>query len=169
MEEIRVLVEGGNAKPTPPLGPKLSQYRLPIGKVIQEINNLTKEFKGMQIPVKILVDTETREYKIEVGTPPTSQLIKKYTNWKEVRKNKRGKIIAARAPWNEEVGDISFENIVKIAKMKIKDMNTTDLKSAVKNVLGTCLSMGITVNGKNPKEVIKEVEEGKYDKFFSNN
>ena len=152
-EVIEALVEGGNAKPTPPLGPQLSQLKLPVGQVVQKINEATKDFKGMQVPVKIIVDVETKEFEIEIGTPPVSALVKK-----EI-----GIDTAAHSPGREVVGDISIESIVKIAKMKIKDMNTSNLKSAVKTVLGTLVSMGVNVEGKNPKEVTKEVNEGKYD------
>ena len=152
-EIIEVLVEGGNAKPTPPLGPKLSQLKLNVGEVVQKINEVTKEFKGIQVPVKIIVDVETKQYEIEVGTPSVASLVKK----------ELGIETAAHSPKREWVGNLSFEKVVKIAKIKIKDMNTTDLKSAVKMVLGTLSSMGIKVDGKDPKEVIKEVNEGKYD------
>ena len=150
---IEALVEGGQAKPTPPLGPQLSQLKLPVGQVVQKINEATKDFKGMQVPVKIIVDIDTKEFEIEVGTPPVSALVEK-----EV-----GIETAAHSPGKEFVGDISMEAVVKIAKTKLNNMNTTILKSAVKTVIGTLVSMGITVDGKNPKEVTKEVDEGKYD------
>ncbi|BFI73480.1 50S ribosomal protein L11 [Nanoarchaeota archaeon] len=155
-EVIELLVEGGNAKPGPNIGPKLSQLKLNVGEVISKVNEATKEFKGLQVPVKIIVDTDTRKYEIEVGLPPTSSLLKK-----EV-----GIDVAKRVTGTEILGDISLEKIVKIAKMKMKDLNTNDLKSAVKMVIGTALSLGLTVNGKNPKEVIKEVDEGKYDNLI---
>jgi len=152
-EIIELLVEGGNVKPGPTIAPKLSQLKLNVGEVIAKINEATKDFRGMQVPVKLIVDIDTKEYTIEVGTPPVSALVKK----------ELGIETAAHNPSKEIVGDLKFEQIVKIAKMKIKDMNTTKLKSAVKLVLGTLVSMGVTVEGKNPKEVIKEVDEGKYD------
>ncbi len=152
-EVIEALVEGGNAKPTPPLGPQLSQYKLPVGKVVQDINKATQEFKGMQVPVKIIVDIETKEYEIKVGVPPATALIKKELGIKT----------GAHEPGKEVVGDLSMEQVVKIAKMKIEQMNTRNLKSAVKTILGVCLSMGVTVEGKDPREVQKEVDEGKWD------
>ena len=155
-EVIELLVEGGNAKPGPNIGPKLSQLRLNIGEVINKINEATKDFKGLQVPVKIIVDTETRKYEIEVGLPPTSSLLKK----------EAGIEVAKRVTGNEVLGNVTFEQILKIAKMKMKDLNTNDLKAAVKMILGTALSLGLTVDGKNPKEVIKEVNEGKYDNLL---
>ena len=155
-EVIELLVEGGNAKPGPNIGPKLSQLKLNVGEVISKINEATKEFKGLQVPVKIIVDTETKKYEIEVGLPPTSSLLKKEANIEIAKRTKPGEII----------GNVTMEQIIKVAKMKIKDLNTNDLKSAVKMVLGTALSLGLTVNNRNPKELIKEVDQGLYDNLL---
>jgi large subunit ribosomal protein L11 len=157
-EVIELLVEGGNAKPGPNIGPKLSQLKLNVGEVINKINEATKEFKGLQVPVKIIVDTETRKYEIEVGLPPTSSLLKK----------EAGIEVAKRVTGTEILGNITFQQVIKVAKMKMKDFNTTNFKSAVKMVLGTALSLGLTVDGKNPKEIIKEIDEGKYDNILNN-
>jgi len=107
-EVIELLVEGGNAKPGPNIGPKLSQLKLNIGEVISKINEATKEFKGLQVPVKIVVDTETRKYEIEVGLPPTSSLLKREANIE----------IAKRTKPDEVVGNVTMEQIIKVAKMK---------------------------------------------------
>ena len=155
-EVIELLVEGGNAKPGPNIGPKLSQLKLNIGEVISKINEATKEFKGLQVPVKIIVDTETKKYEIEVGLPPTSSLLKKEANIEIAKRTKPGEI----------VGNVTMEQIIKVAKMKMKDLNTNDLKSAVKMVLGTALSLGLTVNNRNPKELLKEVDQGLYDNLI---
>ena len=155
-EVIELLVEGGNAKPGPNIGPKLSQLKLNIGEVISKINEVTKEFKGLQVPVKIIVDTETKKYEIEVGLPPTSSLLKKEANIEIAKRTKPGEI----------VGNVTMEQIIKVAKMKMKDLNTNNLKSAVKMVLGTALSLGLTVDNRNPKELIKEVDQGLYDNLL---
>lgn len=150
---IELLVEGGNAKPGPTIAPKLSQLKLNVGEVISKVNEMTKEFKGLSVPVKIIVDPDTKKYEIEVGLPPTSSLLKREANIE----------IGAHSPGKEVAGNVTMQQIVKIAKMKIKDMNTTDLKKAVKMVVGTALSLGLTIDGKNPKDVIREIDEGKYD------
>ena len=151
---VKALVEGGNAKAGPPLGPTLGQHKVNIGKVISEINEKTKEFKGIQVPVDIVIDTETKEFTTKVGLPPVSSLIKKELGLKKLGKN----------PWKEDpVGNLTFDQVIKFAKLKIDNLGTRDLKGAVKQVLGTCLSSGITVEGKNPKEVAKEVDEGKWN------
>jgi large subunit ribosomal protein L11 len=155
-EVIELLVEGGNAKPGPNIGPKLSQLKLNVGEVISKINEATKEFKGLQVPVKIIVDTETRKYEIEIGLPPTSSLLKREANIE----------VAKRTKPDEIVGNVKMEQIIKVAKMKMKDLNTNNLKSAVKMVLGTALSLGLTVDNRNPKELIKEVDQGLYDNLL---
>ncbi|BBL45309.1 50S ribosomal protein L11 [Nanobdella aerobiophila] len=155
-ETIELLIEGGNAKPGPNIGPKLSQLKLNVGEIINKVNEATKEFKGLQVPVKIIVDTETRKYEIEVGLPPTSSLLKKEAKVE----------VAKRVTGTEITGNITLEQVINVAKLKMKDLNTIDLKSAAKLVLGTALSLGFTVDGKNPKEVIKEVNENKYDNLM---
>ncbi len=155
-EVIELLVEGGNAKAGPTIAPRLSQLKLNVGEVINKINEATKDFKGMQVPVKIIIDTDTKKYTIEVGLPPTSSLLKK----------EAGIETAAHSAGKEVVGNVSLQQVIKIAKMKIKDTNTSNLKNAVKMVLGTALSMGITVDNRNPKEIIKEIDEGKYDRLL---
>ena len=149
-EVINALVEGGKATPGPPLGPKLGPLGINVGKLISDINKATKDFTGMRVPVKLIIDTEKKNWEIEVGTPPTSQLL-----LKEVKAEKGAKT------GEEKIGNLTIEQIVKIAKIKMKEMDIKDLKSAVKVVLGTCISVGITVNGKDPREIQKEIDEGK--------
>jgi len=157
MKTISVLVEGGKASPAPPLGPTLAQLKLNIGKVIEEINRATKEFSGIQVPVKIHVDEKTKEFKIEVGTPPVSQLIKKELGVEKLAGLGKGE--KGKRP--EPVGSLTIDQVIKIAKVKTNIPG--DLKNRVKQVLGTCLSCGVLVENKNPKEIIKEIEEGAYD------
>ncbi|NPA38377.1 MAG: 50S ribosomal protein L11 [Candidatus Nanohaloarchaeota archaeon] len=153
---IDALVEGGKASPAPPLGPALGQLKVNVKEIIDAINEKTKAFAGMKVPIKVTVDVETKEFSIEVGTPPTSQLIK---NKLKIEK-------LSQQPGKDFVGNLSFQEVVDIAKMKKEGMLVNDLKAAVKNVIGTCVSAGVTIDGKDPKRVIKEVEEGKYDDYL---
>jgi len=155
-EEVEVLIEGGKADPGPPLGPALGPLGVNIQEVVEEINRKTKDFEGMEVPVKIIVDTETREFEVKVGSPPTSAIIK----------SELGIDKGAHEPRHETVGDLSMEQVIKIAKMKFDDLLSYDLKTAAKEILGTCGSMGVTVEGKDPKEVQKEIDEGKWDDLF---
>ena len=81
-QSVDALVEGGKASAAPPLGPALGPLGVNIGQVVAEINKKTASFQGMQVPVKVNVDTDTKEFNITVGTPPASALIKKEANLK---------------------------------------------------------------------------------------
>ena len=155
---VEVLVEGGKATPGPPLGPAIGPLGLNVKQVVDEINKATKEFEGMQVPVKIIVeDPKKKIFRIEVGIPPTSQLIKKELGIP------KGSSEAGHTP----VGNLTMEQVIKIAKMKIDQMLSPTLKAAAKEVIGTALSMGVTVEGKDPREVQREIDEGLYDEIFA--
>ncbi len=156
MVEIEALVDGGKASAGPPLGPALGPLKVNIKEVIDAINEKTAPFAGMKVPVKVIVDEETREFEIKVGTPPASALIKKELGIEK----------GAQQPGKEVVGDLSMEQVIKIAEMKMDNMLTTDLKKAVKTIIGTCQSMGVTIEGKTPKEVTRLIDEGVYDVLF---
>ena len=159
-EKINALVDGGKATAGPPLGPKLGPLGINVGQLIADINKATADFQGIKVPVDLVIDTETKTWTITVGSPPTSQLL-----FKELKLAK-----GSGSAWregNEEkppiAGDVSKEIIIKIGKMKMEKMGTKTLKNAVKNVIGTCLSAGLTVEGKNPKEIQQEIESGSWD------
>jgi large subunit ribosomal protein L11 len=147
------MVDGGKASAGPPLGPALGPLGIKIDKVIGAINEKTKDFNGMTVPVKVLVDPSTKEFDIEVGSPPTSALIKKELGIEK----------GSGAAREETAGDLSMENAIKIASMKKDDMLAKDTKAGVKEVLGVCVSMGITVEGKSAKEVQVEIDQGAYN------
>ncbi|MBI4143491.1 50S ribosomal protein L11 [Candidatus Woesearchaeota archaeon] len=152
-EKVEVLVEGGRATAAPPLGPALGPMGVNIGQVVSDINKKTSSFAGMQVPVKIFIDKETKQYEIFIGTPPTSGLIKKEANLEK----------ASGKAKHEMVADILIEQIIKIAKMKETATLGKTLKERVKEVIGTCQSMGILVEGKQAKEMIKDVDAGLFD------
>ncbi len=158
---IEILVEGGKASAGPTIAPKLAMYKLKVNEVIQKINEKTKEYEGMQVPVKIIIDKETKAYEIEVGIPPVSSLIKKELGIEKAKLTEEDK-----AKGITSLGDLKMEQVVKIAKIKREELLAKDLKSAVKMVLGTAVSMPITVEGKRAKEIIKEVDEGKWDSLL---
>ncbi len=152
-QSIDALIEGGKATAAPPLGPALGPLGVNIGQVVAEINKKTASFKGMQVPVKVIVDSETKEFTITVGTPPASALIKK----------EAGVDKGAGNPIAEKVADLKIEQIIKIAKMKEDALLGKTLKEKVKEIMGTCDSMGILVEGKQARETIKEVNSDKFD------
>jgi large subunit ribosomal protein L11 len=151
---VEVLIEGGKATAAPPLGPALGPLGVNIGMVVSEINKKTVDFKGMQVPVKVTVDSDTKAFTISIGTPPASGLIKK-----EAKVEK-----GAGVPNSDFVGDLKIEQIIKIAKMKEDALSGKTLKERVKEIIGTCRSMGIKVEEKEPSEAIALVNEGKFDK-----
>lgn len=151
---VEVVVEGGRASPGPPLGPAIGPLGLNVMQVVKAINEATKDFEGMKIPVKIVVEDPTKgKFRVEVGTPLTSALI-----LKELGKEK-----GSSEPGRQYIGDLPFEKVVKVARLKMKGVPGTSLKSMVLQVLGTCQSMGVMVDGRPPKEVIRLVKEGAYE------
>jgi len=150
---VKVLVVGGKATPGPPLGPALGGLGLDIRRIVSEVNEKTKQFEGMKVPVEITVDLETKEYEVKVGVPPTSVLILRELGVEKGSGETPAKII----------GDLKFDQVVKIAKLKMESTTATDLKKVVKMVLGTAVSMGVTVEGKDPREIQREVDEGLWD------
>jgi large subunit ribosomal protein L11 len=155
---VEVLVEGGKASPGPPLGPAIGPLGLNVKQVVDEINKATKDFEGMQVPVKIIVtDPKKKTFEIEVGIPPVSQLIKK----------ELGIAKGSSEAGHTAVGDLSMDAVIRIAKAKIDQMLAPTIKAASKEVIGTALSLGVTVEGKDPREVQKEIDEGVYDELFA--
>jgi len=214
-ETLELLVEGGKAAPGPTSAPKLSEYKLNIGEVFAKINEKTKEYAGMSVPVKLIIDKKTKEYKIKVGTPPVSSLIKKELELKQIgtqespeepeevapEKTEEGGETAEaektekteekeekkeaeekdkeeaeseekpeeKVPKKKEkivieiVGNLTIDQIIRITKMKRDDLLAKTMKKAVKEVVASVVSMPLTVEGKNPKEVLKDIDNGKYD------
>lgn len=152
-EKVEVLIEGGKATAAPPLGPALGPLKVNIGQVVADINKKTADFKGMKVPVKVIVDKDTKEYTIEVGTPPASQLIKT-----EIKLAK-----GSGKPNVAHVGNMTLDQVKKIARMKFDSLLSNELKSAVNEIAGTCYSLGITVDKKPAREFIADVKAGKYD------
>jgi large subunit ribosomal protein L11 len=159
---IDTLVEGGKAAPGPALAPRLSMMKVNIQEVFKKINEKTKEYAGMKVPVKIIIDKKTKEFEISVGTPPVSSLIKKEIGIELAKITEEEKTAGKTS-----VGNLTIEQAIKIAKMKIEGLLANDLKAAVKQVIGTANSMtGVMVNGKRPKDIIKEINEGKFDQLL---
>ena len=150
---IKLLVDGGEMKPGPAIAQKIGPLGMNIGKIISEVNAATKEFKGTKVPVSLDVDPKLKTFKIEVSSPPTSELLKKELGLEkgsgDHKKNK--------------VANVSIEQVIKIAKTKFSNMLAREFKSAVKSIVGSCVSLGILVENKLGTEIEKDIEAGVYD------
>jgi large subunit ribosomal protein L11 len=155
MPDISVLIDAGKATAAAPLGPALGPLGVNIGLIVAQINDKTKSFAGMKVPVKISIDSK-KNFEIFVGSPPTSALIKKEAGLETGAANPK-----------QPVGNISMEQVVKVAKMKIDVSGSSKLKSVAREVIGVCDSMGITVEGKKAREIQQEIKEGKFDSVFA--
>src|SRR3989338_164629 len=154
---IPAMVEGGKASAGPPLGPALGPAGVNIGQVIAKINEKTRPFAGITVPVKVIIDTSTKAFEIEIGTPSTASLIKKELGLKEPVKEEAG------VKGKKTIGNLSLEKLIEVANAKKDSSLARTLKSRVKETAGTCLSLGVTIEGKNPKEFLQEINEGKHD------
>ena len=152
-QTVDVLVEGGKATAAPPLGPALGPTGVNIGQVISTINTKTAAYKGMQVPVKVIVDTAAKTFEISIGTPPASALIKKEAGLEK----------ASGSPKADLVADLRIEQIIKIALMKEGDLLGKDLKNKILEVVGTCQSMGIMVEGVPAPQAVQLIKQGKFD------
>lgn len=153
---INVLVTGGEANAGPPLGPALGPLGVNVLGIVNEINKQTGDFKGMRVPVKVEVDAETKQFNISVGTPTTSALIAKES----------GSAKGSAKPNLDFVGELTVDKVISIAKSKISGSYAKTVRSATKEVVGSCVSMGVKIEGKDAREFMEELEAGKWDSKF---
>lgn len=156
-ETVEALVEGGKASAGPPLGPALGPLGVNIMEIINTINDKTKDFDGMKVPVKVIVDSKTKKFDIEVGTPPAASLIL----------NEAGVEKGSGSAATHKIGSITIDQAVKIARMKHDDLLGKSLKEKTKEIIGTCVSIGVKVENKDPVEIQKEIDDGNFDEKFS--
>ncbi len=155
-DTVEALVEGGKASAGPPLGPALGPLGVNIMQIINKINDKTKQFDGMKVPVKVIVNPKTKDFEIEVGTPPASSLI-----FKELGLEK-----GSGSAGTHKIGNLSIDQAIKVAKMKYDNLLGKELKQKTKEVIGTCVSIGVTVEGKKPQEIQKAIDKGEFDSKF---
>jgi large subunit ribosomal protein L11 len=125
------------------------------------LNKHTSAFSGIKVPVKVIVDKATKKWRFEVGSPATSEMVKKELGVESGRKG--GKEDA------KTVGDLKIEQAIKIAKAKSGASLAKKLKDGVSEVIGTCVSMGVTVEGKDAKDARKSLINGEYDSLLGAN
>jgi large subunit ribosomal protein L11 len=154
--QVKILVEGGNMQPGPALSQKLGPAGINIGQVIQKVNDATKGFKGMKVPVEVEIDS-SKNIEVKVFSPPVAELLKKELGIE------KGSGLQKKT----KVANASIEQIISVSKTKLPNLLSRTLENAVKSVLGSCTTLGILVENKNPLEVIRDIEAGKYDKEIS--
>ena len=154
---VETLVNGGQATAGPPLGPALGPLGLNVLAVVKKINELTGPYSGMKVPVTVSVDTETKEFEVSVGMPTVSALIVKELGIEK----------GSGTPKTQKVGNLTFEQLVRVTKLKQGELLSKTFKGAVKEVAGTCVSMGVTIDEKDPGDVQRAIDEGVYDKFLN--
>ena len=158
-QTISSLVTGGEASAGPPLGPALGPLGVNIMEVIAKINEKTNDFKGMKVPVTVSIDTDSKEWDIEIGIPSASALILKEA---DIQKG-------SGTSGTEWVADIGMDAVVKVANVKLETSYASEIKSVAKQIIGTCQCLGIKIEGKTPKEITVEVNDGKWDEKLKTN
>ena len=131
---IKLQIPAGKANPAPPVGPALGQHGIPIQDFCNQFNNQTKEMGDAVVPVEITV-FDDRSFTFITKTPPASFLILKSLGIKK----------GSGVPNRDKVGEITNDQLKKIAEEKMKDLNANDVEGAIKIIAGTCRSMGVTV------------------------
>jgi len=153
---IEVLVPGGQANPGPPLGPELGPTPVDVQAVVQDINDQTEAFDGTEVPVTVDYDDDG-SFEIEVGVPPTAELVK----------DEAGFDTGSGEPHEEFVANLTVDQVMQIAEQKQSDLLAYDLKNAAKEVVGTCTSLGVTIEDNDPREFKERIDDGEYDDQFA--
>jgi len=152
-KKVSIMVPGGKATAGPPVATILGPMGINVGQVVAQVNQKTKEFNGIKVKVILEIDTSKRQVVNMEVKPSVAAYIKKELGIQKGSGN----------PKEEKVGDLSLEKIIEIAKIKMPDMNAKDLKGAVLQVLGTCVSMGVTVNGEDPRVIQQKIKNGEIE------
>lgn len=134
LKVVKLQIPGAQATPGPPVGPALGQLQVSSMDFCKQFNAATQNMAGMLVPVKITVYAD-KSFTFETKSPPASELLKKAANIAK----------GSGEPNKEKVGKVTREQVVEIAKSKMKDLNTDSIEAAVKMVEGTARSMGLII------------------------
>ncbi|MFZ5564445.1 MAG: 50S ribosomal protein L11 [Thermodesulfobacteriota bacterium] len=132
--QVKLQVMAGKANPSPPIGPALGQHGVNIMDFCKAFNARTAEQEGMVIPVVITVYAD-KSFSFITKTPPAAVLLKK------AAKVAKGSSV----PNKDKVGTVTMQDVEAIAKLKMPDLNATDLSAACQIIKGTARSMGIEI------------------------
>ncbi len=136
---VKLQVKGGQANPSPPIGPALGSKGLNIMEFCKRFNAATQDKMGMVLPVVISVYAD-KTFDFVIKTPPAAIMILEATKLK----------LGSAEPNRKKVGKITWEQVRKIAETKMPDLNCFTVEAGMKMVAGTARSMGVTVEGKAP-------------------
>jgi|UniRef100_A0A7J2U1G7 large subunit ribosomal protein L11 len=153
LKVVKMQVEGGKASNAPPLGPALADAGLNVAEVVDKINKMTEPYKGHTVTIKIAIDLDTKEYNISLELPTTTSLLLSLAGVSE----------PSGDPAHKKVGNLGLEDVIRVALLKKPELNAKSLKAAIKTILGAARSIGLSVEGKDPKEVMGELNKGLYD------
>ena len=156
--KVKLIVEGGKMQIGPAVAQQLGPLGINLGKVASDVNSATSNFDGIKVPVELSIDPKTKKYTITVFSPPVAESIKKELGLEK----------GSGQPNKIKVGNIAVESLIKIAKTKEQDLLAKNTKSALKLIVGSCTSLGVLVDNKEPKEIMQEIDAGKYDKEIKN-
>ena len=150
---VKALVTGGSASGGPPIGPAVGPTGINIKDVVDEINRQTTVFRGLTVPVRIECDPETKQFEIFIETPSTASLL-----LKEVGVEKGSSVCS-----DEKIGNLTLDQVKNVVEAKREKFLDKSYKAALKTVLGTALSVGLTVEGEDPRVIQERIKNGDYD------
>jgi len=134
MAKVKLQISGGEAKPSPPVGPALGQHGVNIMEFCKAFNAQTQNQPGVIIPVLITI-YQDRSFTFELKTPPASYLLKKAAGIEK----------GSKEPNRDKVAKLTMAQVEEIAKFKMTDLNAKDMEGAVRTIMGSARSLGIEV------------------------
>lgn len=150
---VKALVTGGSASGGPPIGPAVGPTGINIKDVVDEINKQTTVFRGLTVPVRIECDPETKQFEIFIETPSTASLLLKEAGVEK----------GSSACSEEKIGNLTLDQVQNVVEAKREKFLDKTYKAALKTVLGTALSAGLTVEGEDPRVIQERINNGDYD------
>jgi large subunit ribosomal protein L11 len=153
---VNALVTGGAASGGPPIGPAVGPTGINIKDVVDAVNEKTMVFKGLTVPVRIECDPETKQFEIFVETPGTASLLLKELGVEKGSSN----------CLEEKIGNLTLDQIQSVTRAKQDIFLDKTYKKCIKTVLGTALAIGATVEGKDPRVIQKEIDNGEHDEII---
>jgi large subunit ribosomal protein L11 len=136
---VKLQVKGGQANPSPPIGPALGSKGLNIMEFCKQFNARTQDKMGMILPVVITYYTD-KSFEFAIKTPPAAIMLLEATKLKT----------GSDQPNRKKVGSVSWDQVKTIAETKMPDLNCFTVESAMKMIAGTAKNMGITITGNAP-------------------